>query len=103
MKSERIVSFTRRVKCCCGNLHVEIGFNKNRLCKIVIDLRNSDSCKREHARAIGLLVTELLKKKVSTGLITKELEAMRCFEIVSEGKMIPCCTKIVAGILRYYS
>jgi hypothetical protein len=75
---------------------------KSKVIAIYADLRSSDECKRSCATAIVALVSLILRKKKKSEEIIQELKGIRCYELVSEGKIVPSCAQAIAGLLDRY-
>lgn len=106
--SEGVISFTKKVQCCCGNLYLKIKHSKKSICGISIDLRNSDSCKRSCAEAMERLITlifqnEFNPRSLINGMdicaVIRELEKVKC-ALVSKKEKIPSCAQAIAQVLR---
>jgi len=95
-------NFVRKVRCCCGNLYITLHCAKNNVVAISADLRSSDECKRSCATAIVALVNLILRKKKKNEEIIGELKGIRCYELVSGGRVVPSCSQAIAGLLERY-
>jgi hypothetical protein len=94
--------FKRKVRCCCGNLYITMRCTKSKVMAISADLRSSDECKRSCGAAIVALVNLILRKEKKSEEIIQELKGIRCYEVVSEGKIVPSCAQAIAGLLDRY-
>ena len=109
---EKVIYFTRKVSCCCGNLHIKLGCNKKRVCEVSLELRNSDQCKRSCAEATGKLITLILRNefnpvsiinRADIGAVICELEEAECHTVIYDGeKLIPSCAQAVSRVLKTY-